>query len=275
MQPNKFMFKPVLSIIKMGIKEGVAYRPQMLLTLISFPIFFLTQFFLWTSIFGDSPNTSIAGFDLTQMVGYYIVGLLILVFTYSHITTELHNGIREGHFIKFIIKPISYPFFSFWIIIGGRILAFVMEAIPLLFVVGLMLGFDFFLTPNLTLFLISFVFAFFINYLLSLIMGTLIFWFTNPNGITWIYRLLRYFFAGGILPLTFFPEIIQYIILLTPFPLMYFIPAFLFVGNNVILGIEITPLLLLIYGAIQLIIFSLIAYFLWRRGVKTFQGVGA
>ena len=66
-------FKTASTIFSLSFKEALAYRASMLFSIITFPISILVAFFIWTSIFEASGVSTIAGFTLDEMVGYYII----------------------------------------------------------------------------------------------------------------------------------------------------------------------------------------------------------
>lgn len=263
------------SIFLLSIKEALAYRVGMLMTLVTFPILLIIYYFVWLSIFGVSETDTIAGYTFEQMVSYYIITLAMLTLIWNPIIHELHQGVRQGDFIRFVVKPLSYPFYGVIHSIGGRSLAFVLEFAPLMIFMGMLFGSSFVLTGNLLLFLCAVVIAFVLFHLLSLLMGSLVFWLTNPNGITWFQQVLRFIFAGGLLPLTFFPEVMHKFLLFIPFPYFNFIPATIFVGNTSFAGVEFTYTTLLFYGGIQILALGMVVFFVWRAAIKNFQGVGA
>lgn len=268
-------FRASISIFKMAVKESLAYRADMLFSIITFPITMLVAFFVWSSIFEASGASTLGGFTLDEMIGYYIISLLVYSLVWNPITDVLHRGVREGEFIKFIVKPISFPFYSFFNTVGHRIVAFFVEAAPVFLIMAFILDISYITTTNLYLFLIALLFAFLTHYLLSLLMGALIFWLTKPTGINYIYRIARYLLAGGLIPLTFFPEVVQRILLFLPFPFINYIPTAIFVGNTSFAGVEFTFTNLILYGTLQLFLISIVVYFVWSKSIKKFQGVGA
>ncbi|MFT4261224.1 MAG: ABC transporter permease [Candidatus Woesearchaeota archaeon] len=268
-------FKTSFSVLKISFKEALAYRMSMMFSLVSFPILLLVQYFIWTAIFNATGSNVIAGFTLEQMIGYYVIGFITLVLIWTPVADDLHEGVREGSFIKFLTKPMGYIYYSFLASVGGRFLALLIEFIPLLFIMGFLIGKEFVMTSNLMLYLITVMFAFVINYQLTLIIGCLIFFLTNPNGVTWVYRIIRYVLAGGLIPITFFPEIFQKIIIMTPFPFINFIPASIFVGNTSFSIIELNTLNVALIGLLQISILSIIILLIWKISLKRFQGVGA
>ena len=263
------------SIYLLSIKEALAYRVSMMFTIVSFPIIMFVMYFVWGAVFTASQTDLIAGFTLEQMVSYYVMSTLLFTIIWNPIINDLHRGVREGNFTKFVVKPLSYPFFALFQSLGGRTLAFFIEFVPVMLVIAFFLAPSYVLTTNFFLFLLSVAIAFIIFHLLSLLIGSLIFWLTNPNGISFAQKLISYVFAGGLLPLTFFPEAMQRVLLFVPFPYFNFVPATIFVGNTTFAGMEFSFMNLLLYGGLQVLILGLITFFVWRAALKEFQGVGA
>lgn len=267
-------FNYITGILKYSFKIVLAYRLSMWFSFFTFPIVFMINYFLWTSIFQATGSDTIGGFTLTQMISYYIISLLSMAFMWNHVIDEVHRGVREGEFTNYLVKPINYPVFAFIFNINSRFLSIFFEFIPMIVLIGVLFGFEFLMTNNTLLFIIALTLGFIINFLISLIIATLIFWFTNPNGINWIYRIFKFVLAGGIIPLTFFPVIVQKISLYLPFAYINFIPVTIFTGNLNFAGIELGYHNIILFGLLQIIVLSLFFWYLWKKALKKYQGVG-
>lgn len=264
-----------IAIISMSFKEALAYKAMMFFSVVTMPISILVSYFIWTAIFAASNSDTIGGLALHEMISYYVISLLVITLTWNPIIQDLHRGVRKGEFIKFVIKPFSYPFYALFNALGGRALAFFIEFVPVLMVIGAALDVSYLQTDNLFLFVLSVTMAIIIYYFISLLIGSLIFWIVNPNGVTWIYRIARYLLAGGLIPLSFFPEAIQKVVLFLPFAYTNYVPVTVFIGAGSLGGVTFGLFELLFYGGLQILICGLLTYLVWSKAIEKFQGVGA
>lgn len=268
------MLSKYVESYKISFKKVLAYRFSMMLSLITGPILIAIQYFVWTAIYSTTGAQTLGGFSQTQMISYYIIITLIAIYLYTPVINDLHRGVREGKFVRFITKPISYPVFKFIETLASRTIATFLEMIPILGIVALLFGTDYFVSQTFFLFILSVIIAFLLNYLVSLMIGCIIFWFKRPNGVNSVYRIINFLLAGALIPLSFFPETIQTVIMLTPFPYLAYIPASIFVGNTTIAGQELTSTTLLLFSSIQLLGLFYITRWVWHTSITKFQGVG-
>ena len=96
------------------------------------------------------------------------------------------------------------------------------------------------------------------------------FWADNVWSLMVLNKLVLHFLGGGLLPLVFFPEAMQTILKLTPFPYLVSFPLRFLMGA--INAVEMTTG----FGVMLfwIVVLSLSANWIWRRGVKQYAGVG-
>ena len=81
--------------------------------------------------------------------------------------------------------------------------------------------------------------------------------------------MLYLFLSGYLAPLSVFPDTVQQIALLTPFPYLVYMPAQLLTGGEVAVGRGF--LIMSLWG----LIFWLICRAGWRLGLRRFSAMGA
>jgi len=112
---------------------------------------------------------------------------------------------------------------------------------------------------------------FYVNYCL----GMTAFFLVKASGIRVVYQLFAQIFSGALIPLNFFPEILQRVMIFLPFQYTNYIPAMVWTGNESIgvLGLSV-PQAVLCQAAATVFMF-VFSEALYRCAMKRFTAVGA
>ncbi len=253
-------------------KEWAAYRTHSMVSIFVGPVYYLVQIFIWTAIYTN--RAELHGLGLNELLRYYGAAALIGYLTMDFADWNLQMLIRTGKYLNFALKPMNHRFFALSQKLGHRTLGLLYEFLP----VALIFVFVFRvpLEPANWLFTaLSVAFSFLINFYVNYSIGLTGFWFTQTGGLRSVYSLLLSVFSGALIPLAFFPQVVQDILVFLPFQYITYVPAMLWTGSTLLAGKVVSPsVLLLIQGAYVLLAFflsELLSYF----GHKRFSGVGA
>jgi ABC-2 type transport system permease protein len=253
-------------------KEWAVYRTHSMISIFVGPMYYLVQLFIWRAVY--TSEGVIAGMSLGDMLRYYAAVALIGYLTMDFADWNLQMLIRTGKYLNFSLKPMNHRFFALSQKLGHRTLGLIYEVIPVALIFVLVFRIDI-MPENLLLTAISVLFSFFINFFVNYSIGLLGFWFTQTGGIKGLYTLLVSAFSGVLLPITFYPQLIQKVILFLPFSYITYVPAMVWTGKYTIGGENIPlPVIVSIQGLYVLASFVLCAV-LGRVGNKRFSGVGA
>lgn len=252
-----------LQIITTTIREYAAYRFNFVLWRFRMLLNTALIFFLWFSIYeGRSLFGSV---NKAEMLSYILFSSFISAFVMGTRTPEIASDINNGSIINMLLRPISFFGFYFAKDLGDKLVNVFFSFIEIVF-----LAYAFqapLLNPNLSLLFIYFlacgvIISFYINMLLSFI-G---FWTTEVWAPRFLFTMLVFFVSGTYFPLNLLPTTIYQLLLLTPFPYLYFMPTHLLIhkpGNY---------LLMQIIGAlVWAIALHVIAHAVWKVGNKNFS----
>lgn len=262
----------IWAIYKTAIKETSAYRFSMMLSIVTGPLFLGVTILIWKALYGS--NDLLAGFSFDQLVLYFLLTIVTGYLLWDDATDILKDLIADGKLSVFLLKPVTFLWYEFWKKVGDRSVAFVIEFVPVTFIVGFMVGFDLLKEVHVLYYTGAVLIAFIMSFLINFLLGMLAFWFTKPNGLIWIYRSVSGFLTGLMLPLSFYPPVAQKLFFILPFQFLGFVPAQLAQGRYELGGIMLNPLIVLVYGALQVIVLVLIAALLWKIALRRFSGVG-
>jgi ABC-2 type transport system permease protein len=109
-----------------------------------------------------------------------------------------------------------------------------------------------------------------LNFLLCLLFGALGFWSPDIWGPRFLFFVLVDLAAGKLFPLDIMPEIIQNIVLFTPFPYFAFLQSQLFLERLNPTEIVQYSLLLVFW----IFLFSIIVHKAWKKGTKDYAAAG-
>jgi ABC-2 type transport system permease protein len=265
------MYKKINSLIKIGFKDALAYRFHFYVTLITSPLQLLIYYFLWKTIFSYSGQELIKGFTLNHMIAYYALNMIVAFFTWSNADEWLEKAVRDGELITDLLRPFKMIYLYFFNLFGISLLSIILETIPLFFIGVIFFSVEIAPLFYILMFLISMVLALLLSFLISYLVGMTAFWFNRINGIRRVKRVVVIFLSGGMLPLTFFPEVLQKIFSYLPFQYMRFIPiniyleSYTYVKTLMLIGIQVIWILSL----------YLISELIWYKAFRKFAGAGA
>jgi len=269
-------FKQKLDVCKAiafaTIKEYLVYRSHMMVSLFVGPVYFIVQYFIWTSVYGG--GGAIRGIEYLQMIRYFGVSALIGYFTWDSADWNLSMLIRTGKFLTFALRPIHHPFFALSQKIGHRLLAALIEALPCTVIFILLFKVD--LTPsNVPWTVLSITLASFIYFFVSYIIGIASFWVVESEGIRAFYYMFSGVFSGSFIPLVFFPKPLQIIQFFLPFQYTSYVPAMVFIGKYTLGDIQLSiPVIVGLQGLTLLCLF-IVSELLYSLAMKRFTAVGA
>jgi ABC-2 type transport system permease protein len=101
---------PYRAFTRMGFVNILAFRLRYYTGIVTYLINVTVYYFIWSAVYGPATKTggsSIAGYDLGQMLTYVSVGWIIRSFYWNTIDQEMAYEVLEGKIAMDLIKPIS------------------------------------------------------------------------------------------------------------------------------------------------------------------------
>jgi ABC-2 type transport system permease protein len=251
----------------------MAYRVNFLMEILSGILSSLIVIFLWIAIYRSAAQEVIGGYSLREMVTYLLGGGLINSFILTTAENpETSQNIQDGTLSSLLIQPVSPYGIWFFRDFGSKIFLFTLGLLGYA-VVCVFFNKYFVYSPNLGYFFF-FLLALFLASLLQFFIfqsfSLLSFWIENTYGIRFTMRVIMEVLAGAIIPLSFFPEILQKIFLLLPFHFLIYLPMKIYLGKIPL--IQALPELLKEIGWITG--FGLLNLFIWRKGIRQYVAHG-
>jgi len=252
-------------------KEWAAYRSHMAVSIVVGPVYFLVQFFIWHAVFAS--RDTLNGFTLEQMLAYYGILSVITYLTFDFADWNLQMLIRTGKYVTFMLRPMSHRFFALSQKLGHRTLGFWLEFIPVFLIYMLLFRINL-IPASLGWAVLSVALGFLMTFLVNYCIGLTAFWLTNADGVRRMFLLLRDVTAGVFVPLTFFPEAVQKVLMFLPFQFMQYVPVRVFIGEYEMAGVTLSIPHIVGLQALAVLAMWGVSEVLVRLGMRKFTGVG-
>lgn len=246
-----------LVIIKKIFKSQLQYVSATILRLIISLLTFFIQVSLWSALIASGQRTDTT---VEEMIVYVILTMFVSTFTSGNIAVNLEPTIRDGSIANQLIKPISFKYYCFSEVIGKNVYNVVTSTIPIM-----ILGFIIY-TPVLPkpiysiLFIISIMLGCMIMLELTYIFGLLAFFTQRAWYINWYLNAFFTLFGGSVVPLWFYPNVLNRISYFLPFRYISFEPINFFLQRT-----ELSQsLFFLVVPILWILVLILIGNFVFR-----------
>ena len=184
-------------------------------------------------------------------------------------TSDVAGDINDGRIINYLLKPVSFFSYIFTRDMADKLMNTLFVFIELGIVI--VLFHPPLVTPNnhLGIALIFLVNGIFISFFINLLLSFIGFWTTEVWGPRFLFLMLVFFLSGSYFPLDLLPSTIYRLILLTPFPYLYYLPT------KILITKDISQIPNLFQSFIVSSLWSLaswrLALFVWSKGNKSFS----
>ncbi len=267
------MISKLWVVFKLVWIDRMAYRVNFCLEILSGIVASLIVVFLWLAIYNSSGRNFIGGYSLPEMVTYILGGGLINTFILTTAENpETSQTIQDGSLSAMLIKPIS-PYWiwlvrdfgskSFLFSLGllGYVLVFLFFREYLVFSMGL---------GAFLLFLIALGLAALLQFLLFEALSLLAFWIENTYGIRFTMRVIMEVVGGAIIPLSFFPGILQKIFGFLPFPYLIYLPMRIYLNKVALEQVSEE----FIKEGLWILGLAIVNLVVWKKGVRQYVSMG-
>jgi ABC-2 type transport system permease protein len=249
------------------------YRVNFVLEILSGIVSSLILVFLWMTIYRGAGKEIVGDYSLAEMVTYLLGGGLINTFILTTAENpETSQSIQDGTLSHLLIKPLHPYVVWFARDLGSKAFLF------LLGLLGYLTVFVFFRdylmwfssVEYLNYFLLSLMLAGLLQFFIFEGLSLLSFWVENTYGIRFAMRVIMEVVGGAIIPLSFFPGLLQKILLSLPFPFLIYIPMKIYLGK---IPLDQVPLEL-VKVAGWIVGFAILNMILWKRGIRQYVSMG-
>lgn len=226
--------------------------------------------FIWLTVYHN--RETILGYSPADIVTYYIVTALVVTFASTHSAGYVKKDIMTGKLNEFMVKPLNSLVFHFVneIAYKASYSIFVIVIVPLIiFVFPKYVVFPHSLL-TVCFFIASLVIAFLLSYVFQILVGMVSFWLGENSALHQLHRILEDTFSGRIAPLAFFPVYLQLFAGYSPFKYLIYFPSQIYLQK---ITIQETLLNFAVALGWVVVLYG-IAYLVWLRGLRRYDGAG-
>ncbi len=255
-------------LFKMGLLDSLQFRSRFISFLLGPFISIGILYFVWHTIYLQSPNITANNLSLNELIIYYTVTIFISSISLNNISDWISNIVRSGYLLKFTIRNIS-PFmyfiaYSYGSMIIKRLIILII-VILLVFTLSVKVS-----IINLIIAVWFLILGISIDFLIYSIISLLSVRLKRIDGIVASYSLLVGMLDGSLLPLSFYPTYFQNISYFLPFQYLNYFPIMILFNkitySNLIIGFVVSIL--------WFVILYLLLNYLYPIAVKYFEAEG-
>jgi ABC-2 type transport system permease protein len=222
--------------VRVGFVNTLAYRLRYYTGIVTYFIYVTVYYFIWKAIYTHS--SSLEGFDFSHMLTYIAVGWTIRSFYFNNIDQDMAYAVAEGKLAMDLIKPVNPQLMYVAQALGESLFRLGMLTVPTALI--LLLVYPVRRPASLTHFLgffVSAMLSFLIVAGINFAVGTFAIRLKSILGLLRAKYFLLELFSGLLIPISFFPRVVQDIFSVLPFQYVSYIPVLIYLGKISGLGI--------------------------------------
>jgi ABC-2 type transport system permease protein len=170
---------------------------------------------------------------LTEMIAYVMITQLAAAMTKGDFADELGASIRDGSVVMIFLRPLSFRLYLLSSMMGKNFYAVFTTVLPVFIIGCIIIGLP--LPPSFqhfAVFLFLILIGIFIMFELIYVVGLLAFWTQATWFLSWYVSAGLAFFGGSVIPLWFYPKILETISLFLPFRYISFEAINYYLGRS-------------------------------------------
>ena len=204
------------------------------------------------------------GFTLTAIITYAVLVMAVKI-SFTMDDSIIYGKVMDGSIAMELIRPTSIFFMNLAENVGHSLFHIMARTVPIviisIFIFEISIPFE---PVRLLAFLFSFLAGYVLISMLNFTAGLLAFWFVEIFPFMLFKYALFTFFAGGIVPIDFFPEFLKPLVNILPFQYMLYFPTVILTGR-----IPLTEVHSIIIAQLMwILIMGVICSLMWSAGKK-------
>ena len=253
---------PVAAAVRAHLGEAKVYARDFATRLATYPLLLVISYALWRAIYQQGGDL---GVDFNYLVGYYALTLAMTrLVPYGTVATTIGERIYSGDLAITLARPLRVWWLPLAELLAHAAIAFVVVS-PLAVIAIILTGAS---PTTLLAFAGVYLLAANLQFWFYFLLGSLAFWLEHIRGVVYGVSLAMGLLSGALIPLRLFPDTVEGVLSLTPFPYFLYFPVDLLLNPDTVTVSSMLPLL-----AWSLILPSA-ALLLHRHGLKQFTGHG-
>lgn len=256
------------------LKRNMAYKGAFYLYMLCSLFGSFINYYLWMAIYGSTSGRTLGGLTQHEMASYVFMSYIASSLCMISIVRTIGQDVVKGNIAMNLIKPMDYRLSLIARSLGTAVYHLFM---PCIFVwVGLelykvlALGEPLVQISNIIFFLLSVSMSFLIYVLFDFCFGMIAFFTTYIFGMQMAKDALLSFLTGQLIPLSFFPDIVQKVFENLPFSSMVYTPVMIYLGKYS----SSEMMLVMVRQLVWVVLLYLLGSLIWRRVTKRLVVLG-
>jgi len=261
-------------VAAIGFADALAYRGTFMLEIIFTFIPLVTSLLLWSAIYrAGGAGLAIAGFDLNQMLSYYIVmNILRLAAFVEDVQWTVTQQIKDGQLNAYLMRPVNYILFQWDLRMASVVFGTFLTLLPA--AVLAVAARHILVVPaagwQWAAFGLSAFLGIQIGFLLSMAVGLSAFWVLESSAFQQAVFPIQMMLSGSMFPLELIPRKLFIVLKALPWTYQSYFPMQVYLGRldfrATLAGLGVQVLWILALGGL--------CWLMWRNGVRKYGAVG-
>ena len=248
---------------------GIVYRFGFLFTILGNIVYLGVAYYLWKSIYRYSDT--IRGLTFNETFLYVGLGSAIFILLKTYADWIIHYEIREGSIATYLTKPMDFQIYALFANLGSLLMNLTAISIPTALVMAFVFKVKVSLGIGLLLFPVSLLLAFLISFSIDYFIGLIGFYSESIWGFSTTKEIIVTVFSGALIPLQFFPDVIQKVLYWLPFQSIYHTPLMMITRPDQGLNVFMPMLLIQLFWAIVMFLLARLFYY---QAIKVLRVAG-
>ncbi|MGR3319439.1 MAG: ABC transporter permease [Candidatus Anammoxibacter sp.] len=254
--------KIFLKFVSISFQKQITYRFDYFVGILNGFLYVFIFTSLWKALYSQFDTVEHNGFTLTAIITYAVTVMAIKI-AFTMDDSIIYKKVLDGSIAMELIRPTSFFFMNLAENVGHSLFHILARTVPIVLVSTLIFDVYIPFEPlRFLAFLVSAAIGYLLLSMLHFMAGLLAFWFIEVFPFMLFKYALFTFFAGGIVPLDFFPETLKQVARFLPFQHMLYSPTIILTGKAHLT--EVFPII--IAQLIWLLIMSIICTLMWNAG---------
>ncbi len=213
------MMRVLWELTKRSLQRHLTYRTAAIAGLLTNFFFGPLRAAILIALYDD--RGQVAGITVQGAVTYAALTQVVIGYLSIFRWTDLMDSIYSGEVATALLKPLNL--FSFWLAqdLGRAIANLLLRGFAILLIFALVFDLTYPASPQGWLaLLLAVVLSWLVSFSWRFLANLAAFWTPDATGVLRLAFVMSWFFSGFILPLRYFPDWVNRIAYLTPFPHM-------------------------------------------------------
>ncbi len=267
-------FKTYRPFASNELKRQMAYKGSFYLFILCDVLGSFIAYYLWMAIYSSAQGSTLGGLTRDEMMVYVFMSFITSTCVCIGIAKNIGMQVQDGSVAMNLIKPIDYRTSLIAQSFGDMVYYFLFPSVFIWIGVEIykaaVLGLGVTPFPQMLMYVLSMILSFLVYSLFDFCFGLISFCTTYLFGMLIIRNAVISFLTGQLIPLSFFPEVVQKIFDFMPFSSMVYVPVMIYLGKYTGTELALVMLRQLLWVGILFGLGSL----LWKRITKRLVVLG-